>query len=135
MGSLSLSDRGHHTITLTVADGSERTFKIPTDLSVSEVERLLELQVKIESDLTALDASTEDVETRKARLFWAYIRAQLVVILRHYQPDIEDDFISVNIMQGDMLRILSFFNQNRYVYIPSGDDLKKKPSTLATNAV
>lgn len=126
MKRLQALDRAYHTLDIKLANGTERTFKIPSELTVGELERILEAESKIEK-LSAEQVT--DSGSAQLREYWGHIFAQLEVIFRHYQPEIDAEFLRDNLLPADSMRILAFFIQNRYIANPEaeqGSDAKKK---------
>lgn len=117
------NDRGYHQIDILVRTGELKQFKIPVELRVHEVERLLEAQHKLQ---TLHDQSLKGDGTDQLRMYWGYIYSQLEVIFKHYHPEIDISYLKDNIMQTDAVKILSFFAENRYIEKEEQDTSKKK---------
>lgn len=118
---LEIQDRGYHTLDIFL-NGKTTTFKIPKELNVSEVERLLEAQIKIDKILTE---QVIDGGSAQLRLYWGLIFSQLEIIFRHYQPEIEAEYLKEHLPPQDAIKILGFFSENRYVEKEAGDVKKK----------
>lgn len=92
----------------TVAFG-DKVFKIPTEYTVEEVERLLELDTKRKS------VQNEVVENQEEQLktFWELVFNQLEIIFQHYQPEMIVDDLRVIVSHNEALGILGFFDEYR----------------------
>lgn len=119
------NDRGFHTIDIAMEKGELKQFKIPVELRVYEIERLLEAQHKLEK--LEKESVIED-GTKQLRIYWGYIYAQLEVIFKHFHPEIEAEYLKLNLLPADAIKILAFFAQNRYIEkeVNLSDDTKKK---------
>lgn len=118
---LQIQERTFHTIEI-IVEAKPRVFKIPSELSVSEIERLLEYQIKLEA---LQEEPVKDTGSSQVRLYWQYVFCQLEVIFRHYHPELTREYLQDNIMPQDALRILGFFADNRYVEKSTESDKKK----------
>lgn len=127
MKTLEVAERGYHVIDIAMEKGIVKTFKIPSELTVSEVERLLESQSKIEK---LHSEQVVDNGTAQLRLYWEHIYAQLEIIFKHYQPEIDADYLKLNLLPSDAIRILAFFAENRYIDKPNSEDSAKKKVSL-----
>jgi hypothetical protein len=121
---LEVLDRAYHTLDIAMEKGIVKQFKIPAELTVSEIERLLEAQIKIDK---LADEQVSDTGTAQLRLYWSYIYAQLEIIFRHFHPEVDADYLKLNLLPTDAIRILAFFSENRYIEKPVEEtDSKKK---------
>lgn len=120
---LEVLDRGFHTLDITMADGKLKQFKIPSELTVGEIERLLETQAKMEK---LADEQVTDGGSAQLRLYWGYIFNQLEIIFKHYNPEITVEYLRDNILPTDAMRILGFFSENRFIEKESEDSFAKK---------
>lgn len=124
MKNLEYQDRGYNTVTIGLAKiGGDRTFKIPVELKVVEIERLLELQTqldKLHAEQVVNDGSAQ------LRMYWGYIYLQLEIIFKHYQEDVDVDYLKDNLMPTDAIRILNFFAENRFIEKPANTESSKK---------
>ena len=112
--------RGFHTIEIAMEKGVLKTYKIPSELTVGEVERLLELQTRIEE---VHNEPTHDGGAAQLRIYWGLIYAQLEIIFKHYHEEVDAEYLKLNLLPKDALYILQFFADNRF--IDKGDGKKK----------
>lgn len=122
--------RPYHVLEIAMEKGIKKTFKIPSELTIGEVERLLETQSKLDK---LQDEQATDGGTAQLRLYWGYIYAQLEIIFRHYQPEVDADYLRENLLPKDAIAILNFFAENRYIDKEENSDDKsevKKKSSL-----
>lgn len=121
MKELHLIDRGYNSIYLLVA-GEKTEFKIPKELTVKEVEEILELQSKLEQ------LSQEEVTDKEKQIivFWDNVFSLLLILFRHYQKQITEDFLRTHLSSKDALDIIGFFEENRYLKSKESDTSKKK---------
>ena len=118
-----INDRGFHTLDIVMDKGELKQFKIPVELRVHEIERLLEAQHKLEK--LEQESVSED-GTKQIRLYWGYIYAQLEVIFKHFHPEIDKDYLKLYLLPADAIKILAFFAQNRYIEKEVLANTKKK---------
>lgn len=92
--------------------GVKKTFKIPSELTIGEVERLLETQSKLD---VLQDEQVTSGGSAQLRLYWGYVYSQLEVIFQHYQPEVTAEYLQLNLLPRDAIAILNFFADNRYI--------------------
>lgn len=112
MSHLNLLDKAWHTIEVKETTGESATFKIPVELNVAEQERILAIYDeldKLQDELTTDDGSAQ------LRLFWDKIFAMCMILFQHYQPEITESYLRLNLTSSDALAITNFFNSNRYM--------------------
>ena len=112
---LEIVDRGHNIVSI---KGKE--YKIPKELTVEEIERLLELTNEVEK--RGKEAGKED-PTPQVREFTDVLVTQIFFILSHYQ-EITEAFIRRTFSVQEMVDIAKFFSVNRFLQQPQ--DQKKK---------
>lgn len=110
MPTLNLYKSRQH-LTVTLANG--KTYKIPKEYTVEEVERLLELK-REEKKLSNTPVSDDaDESDEKLELFWNNIFNQLEVIFQSLEPDIDIAHLKKNVTHKEALEIVGFFNEYR----------------------
>lgn len=94
--------------------GKTRILKIPYELSVEEVERLLEINVQIDK-LAEQKIDDEDfnAQTESLKTFWSFLFAQCTIIFRHYQPEVTEEYLRKHLSDTVALEITGFFENNR----------------------
>ncbi len=104
--------RPYHEIEMVMEKGIKQTFKIPSELTIGEVERLLETQSKLDK---LVNEQVSEEGSAQLRLYWGLVYTQLEVIFRHFQPDITAEYLKLNMLPTDAMKILNFFAENRYI--------------------
>jgi len=127
MAHLPYKERAYHTIEIAESWRKRRTLSIPYELTVEEVERLLELNERIDRlyEEEVADDPTKMLE--KVREYWGYVFNQVTILLQHCQPEITDEYCRNKLSEQDALRIIQFFDLHRD-YAPAQDDGVKKKS-------
>lgn len=128
MAHLPYRERQYHTVQVKEGLLKTRDFKIPAELTVEEVERLLEITGQIEK-LKKEEIASENYFAQRAKIkeFWSYLFAQLTIIFQHYQPEVTTDYLKKYLTESEALRITKFFDLNRY-YQAGSESSKKKVS-------
>lgn len=126
--------RSHSEVKL--ADG--KTYKIPNEFTVDEVERVLELQ--IERDALEKQEAKDGAVTPENAEFKHYmdlVFMQLEVLFQHHQPEVTAEFLKSAMTQNEALEALGFFQKYRHIAVrdylanknqPADADSKKKVS-------
>lgn len=117
----------------TVKLSDSKVYKIPSEYTVEEVERLLELQIeqkKVES--IEVQESIKDLQVDN---LYANIFNQLEIIFQHYQPEVTIEYLKTVITHSEALEMIGFFNKYRNLILQNDDSTatvdSKKKSKLA----
>ncbi len=104
----------------------DKTFRIPNEYTVEEVERLLELQIKREA--VEEEKVSPANEASQLKRFWAIVFDQLEILFQHYQPEITGDELKTLLTRKEALDILGFYDKYRQHGKSAGgkQDPKKK---------
>jgi len=120
--------RQPHIIYLDV-NGEKRAYKIPVQYTVEEVERILEIQVKIDDlKATEVEVNSQD-QIEMFKKFWDHIYSQLLILFNHYQPDIELDFLKNHVDKEDALDIIAFHTAEHLSNVEEEAKRSKKKAT------
>jgi len=120
-------DRGWHTVEVRERWGKKVIFKIPYELTVEEIETLLEYNKKIEHlSRATVESKDFDAQAEKMREFWNYLFAQCTVIFRHYQPDVTEEYLRKHLPESVAVEITGFFENNRYYKAEQNAQVSKK---------
>jgi|GEM_PF-5873887 hypothetical protein len=90
--------REPHIVELDVR-GEKKQFKLPTDYTEEEVERILELEAKLED--------SKDIRARRSLVF-----AQIHILLSRYQPEITLEQVKAMFTWLDAVRIINFIAEH-----------------------
>lgn len=108
-------ERGFHTVEIRERWGKTVVYKIPYELTVEEVERLLEINVQIEKlSVGTVDELDFTLQAKKIKEFWDYLFSQCTVIFRHYHPEVTEEYLRKHLSDNTALEITGFFENNRY---------------------
>ena len=121
-------DRTPYSVTLEVK-GGKKTFKIPTELTVEESERLLEAEIKI-SDLMKQEVDQSESDA-KLKEYFDNLFAYLQILFSHYQPETTVESLRKIMTQAEAVRVLEFFKRKRFLTLlglndTDDGDVKKK---------
>jgi len=110
MQSLDLYKKRRHNI-VKLADGV--SYKIPSEYTVEEVERLLELKEKEEQikSIKVTEGSTE--ADANLVLFWNNVFAQLEIIFGSLNDGVDEAYLRKHVTHNEALEIIGFFNEYR----------------------
>jgi len=100
--------REPHIVELDVK-GEKKEFRLPTDYTEEEVERLLELGEKLEG--------SDDLMTKRALLF-----AQVHILFARYQPDMTLEQVKAMLTWDDALKVINFISQHTAALTKSGPE-------------
>lgn len=133
MKSLNLTqDRGFHEIEILEENNTTRKLRIPKELTVAQVERILDLQSQAES--IASQEIKED-GLKQADEFWQKVFIMLEIMFKVYQPEIDVEYLKKHLTTQDALAIAGFFNNNRFLQLAEVDsDPKKKVLNQENNS-
>jgi hypothetical protein len=110
------SGREPHVVELEVS-GEKKEFKLPTDYTEEEIERILELEKKLEE--------SSDVTARRSIVF-----SQIQILLNRYQPDFTLEQVKKILTWSDALRIINFISEHTFAVATKTEeaevDSKKK---------
>lgn len=112
------SGREPHLIEVTLSNKKKMIFKMTADFTVEEIERLYELEQKIE------DTKTDSV-TR-----WTYLVEQVRLSLSRFQPEVTTEFLKKNLTPLQISQIVVFMQTNAFKIKGGGEDevSKKNPN-------
>lgn len=102
--------RQPHIIYLEV-DNQKQAFKLPTQYTVEEAERILEMQAEIDDIKQEVAAESEIEQLKQINRFWERVYMQALVLFNHYQPDITLDWLQANVSKENALEIIAFFTE------------------------
>lgn len=99
-----------------LADG--KTYKIPNEFTVDEVERVLELQVELQAleKSTAKDATLSE-DNPEFKKYLDIVFAQLTILYQHYQPDVTTEYLKKQVTPKEALAALGFFQKYRHIAV------------------
>mgnify|MGYP003134707924 CR=1 FL=1 len=108
-------------------DNHKKAFLIPTQYTVEEVERLLEIQAE-KDELLKQKVEEDSVEAERAlATFWDNIYDQLLILFNHYQPEIEKDFLLKYVSRENAIEIIGFFTEQHIQSVEEdAQNVKKK---------
>lgn len=105
----------------------DKEFKIPSEYTVEEAERILELQIKQEKIQNEI--ASDDPEKRALQLqsFYKSIFSRLEIMIQHFQPEVTEAELRNLVTHDEALTILDWFEQHRYLQTEKDvNNLKKK---------
>lgn len=128
-------ERRPYTVILEVK-GGKKTFKIPTELTVEESERMLEAEIRV----NALAKQEVEEETSEEVLdrYFNNLLEYILVLLEHYQPDLTMEKLKKMLTRAEVVRIFEFFKKQRFLTLLGLDgstqeaEPKKKTETAET---
>jgi len=114
-----------------LADG--KTYKIPNEFTVEEVERVLELQIEREAleKNTASDDKNLTPENADFKKYMDLVFAQLTILYQHFQPETTAEYLKTVLTQSEALEVLGFFQKYRHIAVRDYLANKKNDQTLA----
>lgn len=113
-----------------LADG--KTYKIPNEFTVEEVERVLELQVEREA-LEKKEAAEGEVSSDNPdfKRYMDLVFAQIEILYQHYQPEVTAEYLKSAMTQNEALEALGFFQKYRHIavrdYLANKNDQSAEP--------
>lgn len=107
------SGREPHIIELAV-NGEKKQFKIPTDYTEEDVERLLELEAQL--------SKATDFQQRTSLIF-----GHVQVLFRRYQPEMTVDELKKILGVTEAVKIINFFAE--HTFTSKRDDSGEVPET------
>lgn len=115
MAHLPYKERGRHKVEIKERWGKKTTLSVPFELTVEEVERLLELNEKIDEELKVEVEETDGfgIAQQMAKIH-ALLINQCVVIFQHFQPQITFEYLKKHLTESDARNITGFFEEHRY---------------------
>jgi hypothetical protein len=129
-------NRGWHTVEIRERWGRRKIYKIPHELTVEELERLLELNTKIERlSLEQVDDADFDAQEAGVKRFWNYLFAQVTIIFQHFHPDVTEEYLRKHLSDAVALEITNFFDNNRYYKSEANATESKKKVTASDQLV
>lgn len=131
MAELLYKERGFHTVEIKERWGKVKLLRVPFELSIEEVERLLELNDRIDSNLkvTVDDEDYVAIATQMNKIH-SLLLNQCLIIFQHYQPEITIEYLKKNLTETDARNITGFFETNRYFKQLNGNAQSKKKSKV-----
>lgn len=120
--------RPPHTIYIEV-EKKKVAFNIPTQFTVEEVERILEVQDQIDQlKKERVEIGSEEA-SRAIELFWENVYMQLLTLFNHYHPEVDLDYLKKYVSQENALEIIAFHTAEHVRNVKEdAKNLKKKPT-------
>lgn len=115
MATLNLyKDREPHKIILKV-DGEKKEFKLPTEYTAEEAERILETEAKIrkESKREVDDDLSNEEKLKETQKFWEAIFSQVLILFDRYHPEITKEKLKKILTQEQALEIIKFHRDEK----------------------
>lgn len=126
-------DREPNTVQIRERFGRTVTYKIPTELTVEELERLLEINIQIEKLAKQKVENTDyDAQAEAIKRYWDHLFAQCTIIFRHYHPEVTTEYLKKHLTQQIAWDIVNFFDINRW-YKVTGSKKKDNPTAQLKN--
>lgn len=97
-------------------DGEKKGYRVPTDFTEEEIERLLELEEKLKGE--------NNIDERYIIFF-----EQITLMFRRYNPEITTEFMKAHLSRNEVLSILNFVAKHNFAVNhkdADGKDSKKK---------
>ena len=111
------SGREPHLIEITLINKKKVVYKMTADFTVEEVERLYELEQKVE------DTKTDSVSR------WTYMTEQVRLAFARFQPEVTTEFLKKNLTHLQIAQIVLFMQENMFkVKGANGEEVKKNPT-------
>lgn len=122
-------DRRPYKVLLEVK-GGKKEFKLPTEFTVEESERLLEMEIRV-SKIVQEEVKNKTEEKEKLDVFFNNILEYILMLLQHYQPEIEMAELKKIVSRAEAVRIFEFFKRQRFTHLlgldgSANDDVVKK---------
>jgi hypothetical protein len=108
-------DRTPYNVVLEVK-GGKKTFKIPTELTVEETERLLEAELKI-SAIVKQEVEDKKDEKEKVDQYFSFLLEYILLLLQHYQKNLTMTDLRKMISRAEAIRIFEFFKKQRFLHL------------------
>ena len=124
-------DRQPYEVILEVK-GGKKTYKIPTELTIEETERILEVELRINATAKEEIENKKDEKIKLDRYF-SFLLEYILILLQHYQHEITLDDLKKTISRAEAIRIFEFFKKQRFLNLlglagsADNDGVKKKP--------
>lgn len=128
-------DRKPYEVILEVR-GGKQSFKIPTELTVEESERLLETEIRI-SKISNEEQSNKKEDKEKVQKYFDSLLEYILILLEHYQPEITMAKLKKLVTNVEALKIFEFFKKQRYLHIlglDATEDEGVKKKTISAEA-
>lgn len=121
-------DRKPYTVIMEVK-GGKKEFKIPTELTVEESERLLEREIVVKEMMK--EEVEEKNEKQKINQLLDNVFEYILILLQRYNPEMEKEHLKKMLSYAEAIRIFEFFKQQRFVHLlgldgSDNDGAKKK---------
>jgi len=130
MRELTFKSRKHSVVTLS----DKKVYKIPSEYTVEEVERLLELQE--EQKKLEGNEIIESIKDLQVESFYKNIFNQLEIIFQHYQPKVTVQYLKKIITHSEALEMVGFFNKYRNLILnqpESTNEVESKKKSKVEN--
>ena len=96
--------------------GKKTTFKIPTELTVEESERLLEAEIRANA-LAKEEAGEKEEAEMKLEHYFNNLLEYILILIGHYQPAITMEELKKTLTQSEIIKIFDFFRKQRFIHI------------------
>ena len=109
-------------------------YKIPSEYTVEEVERLMELQVEYRK--LEQQEVQESIKELQVKNFYENIFNQVEIIFQCFQPEVTIDYLKKIITHNEALEIVGFFREYRNKFLSTEStevDSKKKSKIVDTD--
>lgn len=109
-------DRAPYTVNLEVK-GGKKTFKIPTELTVEESERLLEIEMRIAAASKEEASGNKRQDKQKVDAYIGFLLEYILILLQHYQPELDMAALKKMVSRAEAIKIFEFFKRQRFLKI------------------
>jgi hypothetical protein len=113
------SGREPHVVELEVS-GEKKEFKLPTDFTEEEIERILELEKKVED--------SKDLKSRRSIVF-----CQIQILLNRYQPELTLEQVKKMLTWDDALKIINFVSEHTFAVASKDNQAESKKKQQQKN--
>lgn len=120
-------DRRPYKVLLNIK-GKETSFEIPTELTVEESERLIELEIRA-NHMAKEEAGEKDEAEKKLEQYFNSLLDYIQILLSHYQPEITLEKLKGMLTQAEIIKIFDFFRKQRFIHIMGLDQSDDEPDS------
>lgn len=108
--------------------GKKTTFKIPTELTVEESERLLEAEIRANA-LAKEEAGEKDEAEKKLEHYFNNLLEYILILIGHYQPEMTMEEMKKALTQAEIIKIFDFFRKQRFIHVMGLDQSDDEPDS------
>ena len=118
--------------------GKKKPFKIPSELTIQESERLMEAEMQI-AELSKQEVENKKDGEEKVDQYFSIVYQYLLILFSKYQPEIETiEDIKKMMTQQDAIKVIEFFKKKRFLHLlgldnDESESKKKNQNQLKTN--